>query len=95
MIVDGEERHYTAMKGISRLLSELNGKTRRAYHFCMNCNDGFRTRDNKRQQETSIMSTAAAMVTSKLICPVKKKNFTIGSISLRLHLCCMQTLKVF
>ena len=43
MIVDGEKRHYTAIKNISRLLSKLNGKTRRAYHFCMNCLNGFRT----------------------------------------------------
>ena len=28
MIVDGEKRHYTAIKNISRLLSRLNGKTR-------------------------------------------------------------------
>ena len=28
MIVDGEKRHYTAIKSISRLLSRLNGKTK-------------------------------------------------------------------
>ena len=43
MIVDGEKRYYTAIKDISRLLSKLNGKTRRTYHFCMNCLNGFRT----------------------------------------------------
>ena len=43
MIVDGEKRHYTTIKSISRLLSKLNGKTRRAYHFGMNCFNGFRT----------------------------------------------------
>ena len=42
MIVDGEKRHYTAINNISKLLSNLNGKTRRAYHFCMNCLNGFR-----------------------------------------------------
>ena len=42
MIVDGEKRHYTAINNISKLLSKLNGKTRRAYHFCMNCLNGFR-----------------------------------------------------
>ena len=41
MVVDGEKRHYTTIKSISRLLSKLNGKTRRAYHFCMNCLNGF------------------------------------------------------
>ena len=28
MIVDGDKRHYTAIKSISRLLSRLNGKTK-------------------------------------------------------------------
>ena len=43
MVVDGEKRHYTAIKNISRLLSKLNGKTQHAYHYCMNCLNGFRT----------------------------------------------------
>ena len=43
MIEDGEKRHYTAIKNISRFLSKLNGKNRCAYHFCMNCLNGFRT----------------------------------------------------
>ena len=41
MIVDDEKRHYTGIKNISRLLSKLNGKTRRAYHYCINCLNGF------------------------------------------------------
>ena len=43
MIVDGEERHYTAIKSISRFLSKLNGKTQHAYNYCMNCLNGFKT----------------------------------------------------
>ena len=43
MIVDGEKRHYTAIKNISKFFSKLNGKTRCAYHFCMNCLNGFGT----------------------------------------------------
>ena len=43
MIVDGEKRHYTAIKNISKLLSRLNGKTKCAYHYCMNCLNGFWT----------------------------------------------------
>ena len=43
MIVDGEKRHYTAIKNISRLLSKLNRKTKRAYHFCMSCLSSFQT----------------------------------------------------
>ena len=43
MIEDGEKRHYTTIKNISRLLSKSNGKTRSAYYFCMNCSNGFRT----------------------------------------------------
>ena len=42
MIVDGEKRHYTTTKNISRLLSKLKGQTRRAYHLCMNCLNGYR-----------------------------------------------------
>ena len=43
MIGDGEKRHYTAIKNISRLLSKLNGKTRLAHHYCVNCLNGFWT----------------------------------------------------
>ena len=43
MIVDGEKRHYTTIKNISRLLSKLNEKTKYAYHYCMNCLNGFWT----------------------------------------------------
>ena len=68
MIEGGEKRHYTAIKNVSRLLSKLNRKTRRAYHFCMNCFNGF----GQSQQEISIMSIAVA--TSRLIFPLKKKN---------------------
>ena len=43
MIVLGEKRYYNAIKGISRLLSKLNRKTRCAYHFCMNYLNSFQT----------------------------------------------------
>ena len=43
MIVDGEKRLYTAMKSISRLLKSLNATHKGAYHFCMNCLNGFCT----------------------------------------------------
>ena len=36
-MIDGEKRHHTAIKSMSRLLSKLNGKTQRGYHYCMNC----------------------------------------------------------
>ena len=41
MIEDGEKKHYTAIINILRLLSKLNGETKRAYHFCMKCLNGF------------------------------------------------------
>ena len=47
MIEDGGKRHYTAIKNISRLLSKLNGKTQHAYHYCMNCLNGFSTASAK------------------------------------------------
>ena len=43
LIVNGEKRHYTAIKNISRLLSKLNGRTKHVYNYCMNCFNGFRT----------------------------------------------------
>ena len=44
MIIDGKNRHYTAVKSLSRLLSSENSKGRKgAYHFCVNCLNGFRT----------------------------------------------------
>ena len=69
MIEDGGKRHYTAIKNISRLLSKLNGKTRRAYHFCMNCLNGFRTvsaRDKHYEY--------CRMVTLRLLCLLQKRN---------------------
>ena len=50
MIVDGDKRHYTAIKSISRPLSRLNGKTKRAYHYCMNCLNGFQTASARDKQ---------------------------------------------
>ena len=43
MIVDGKNSHYTAIKSIYRLLKSLNVTHKGAYHFCMNCLNGFRT----------------------------------------------------
>ena len=43
MIEDGEKRHYTAIKNISRLLKSLNATDKGAYHFCMKCLNSFRT----------------------------------------------------
>ena len=43
MIADGENRHYTAIKGVSRLLKSLNAIHKGAYHFFMNCFNDFRT----------------------------------------------------
>ena len=44
MIEDGERRHYTKIKGISRLLKSLHATHKGAYHFFMNCLNGFRTK---------------------------------------------------
>ena len=47
MMVDGENRHYTAMKSISRLPNSLSATHKGAYHFCMNCINGFQTESAK------------------------------------------------
>ena len=69
MIVDGENRHYTAIKSISRLLKSLNATHKGAYHFCMNYLNGFRT-----ESARDIMSIAVAMATSRSRYPLKKKT---------------------
>ena len=51
MTVDGENRHYTAIKNISRFLSKLNGKSSHAYSFCMNHLNGFWTVSSRDKQE--------------------------------------------
>ena len=47
MLVDSEERHYTAIKSISRLLKSLNATHKSAYHFWMNCLNSFRTESGR------------------------------------------------
>ena len=91
MIVDGEKRHYTAIKTISRLLKSLNATHKGTYHFCMNCLNGFWTASARDKHYEYCSSNGHVKVNN----PTEEKNFTMDSISLRFHLCCMQTLKVF
>ena len=43
MIVDSKNRHYTAIKNLSRLLKPLKAIRKGADHFCMNSLNGFST----------------------------------------------------
>ena len=43
MLTDGENRPYTAIKNMSRLLSKLNRKSNQVYLYCMNCLNGYLT----------------------------------------------------
>ena len=74
MIVDAKKRHYATIKNISRLLSKLNGKIKRAYHYCINCFNGFRTASARDKH----MSIAVAMVTLRLLCLLQKKIVKIS-----------------
>ena len=47
LITSGEKKHYTAVKNLSRLLSRENANSRRAYHYCLNCLNGFRTESSR------------------------------------------------
>ena len=38
-----QKKHYITVKSISRLLSSMNNKHKKAQHFCMNCLNGFKT----------------------------------------------------
>ena len=62
MIVNGEKRHYTAIKNISRLLSKLNRKTQHAYHYCMNCLNGFWTESARNKHYEYCSSNGHAKV---------------------------------
>ena len=66
--VDGEKRHYTAIKGVSRLLKSLNATRKSAYPFCMNCINGFRTepvRDKHYEYRSSNGHVKVKMPTGK------------------------------
>ena len=68
MIEDGEKRHYTSIKGISRLLKSLSATHKSAYHFCMNCLNGFRTeasRDKHYEYCSSNVHVKVKMPTEK------------------------------
>ena len=41
LITNGEKRHYTAIKSLSRLLGSSNSKQKSKQHFCLNCSQGF------------------------------------------------------
>ena len=47
LIVDGEKRHYTAIKSLSRLLGSSNSKDGHPQHFCLNCLQGFHSEESR------------------------------------------------
>ena len=47
LIVDGEKRHYTAIKSLSRLLGNSNSKHGHKQHFCLNCLQGFHSETSR------------------------------------------------
>ena len=61
MIVDGEERHYTAIRSISRFLSRPNRKTKCAYHYCLNCLNGFRTESARDKHRINLINSVKSI----------------------------------
>ena len=47
LIDDGEKRHYTAIKSLTRLLASSNSKHKRKQHFCLNCLQGFSLEESR------------------------------------------------
>ena len=45
LITDRNNKHYTAIKSLRRLLSRQNSKHMESQHFCINCLQGFRERN--------------------------------------------------
>ena len=73
MIEDGEKRHYTAIKSISRLLKSLNATQKGAYHFCMNClNDFWRASAKGKHYEYEYCSSNSHV---KITMPTKKEQW--------------------
>ena len=47
LIGDEEQRHYTAIKSLSRLLGSSNSKHKSKQHFCLNCLQGFHSEESR------------------------------------------------
>ena len=47
LITDGEKRHYTAIKSLTRLLASSNSKPKHKQHFCLNCLEGFNLEERR------------------------------------------------
>ena len=47
LITDGEKRHYTAIKSLSRLLRSSNSNHKHKQHFCLNCFQGFHSEESR------------------------------------------------
>ena len=46
-MVDGEKRHYAAIKSLSGLLGSSNSKHGHKQHFCLNCLQGFHSIESR------------------------------------------------
>ena len=46
LIINGEKRHYTAIKSLSRLLGSSNSKHKRKQHFCLNRLQGYHSEES-------------------------------------------------
>ena len=94
MIEDGEKRHYTAIKNISRLLKSLNTTHKGAYHFFMDCLNGFWTA-SARDEHYEYCSSNGHVKVNMPTKEEKRLKFHDGQYQFKFHLCCMRTWKAF
>ena len=47
LITNGEKRHYTAIKSLSRLLRSRNARHKRKQYFCLNCLQSFHSEGSR------------------------------------------------
>ena len=47
LITDEENKHYTAVKSLSRLFRSRNSKHKCKQHFCLNCLQGFTLEESR------------------------------------------------
>ena len=70
LITSREKKHYTVVKNLSRLLCRENVNSRRAYHYCLNCLNGFRTESSRDKHYANCVDHDAV----KIEMPWKEEN---------------------
>ena len=83
LITDGESRHYTAVKSLTRLLRSSNSKHKCKQHFCLNCLKGFSLEISRDKHYEYCKDNEA--VRMRCLKKVHAWSFTMGKTNSRYH----------